>query len=440
VQGCHRTILKSLCQRRLSSCGACCGLYNAVDHSAPALRRSLDRRTDALAGRPRTPEAFRAAAARLAAAEPEPVFPSVRVCPLLGWVDPQRTRVGCLAHPVVTGGVDLRDCGAYDAFTCGSFLCPSHAWLTEEEAEIVDRACADALLYGLVVTDVDFVRAVLTAVAALAGARVELRHLALPGFREALRGVLSLKEELEPGSEGLFGAFRPDAQGEPVPRRIDYPAVGRASSPYDAILTCVGADPRSGNDLDRLEAEVRQRLAACAAAHPVALAGGAVGGARAHHLGEEVVLAAVERGVEAGDGVGEAVPQLSQAGLLPLGESPERSLVEDVGVEQLGELLPRGEQPLPGLAHGVAERLHLREEDALLLRGGLEAAQEAAGHEAAPAPPPGAAEERDPQEPQDREGDERGEDADEDAVHGRSLLNGFAGEMEPRPERRAAGS
>jgi hypothetical protein len=259
--------VRTLCQRAASSCGACCGLYNLADHSAPEVRRLLDARTDALDGLPRTPVAFRAAA-RGPRGAPAPLFPSVRVCGLLGWVDAARTRVGCLAHPAVTGGADLRDCGAYDAKTCEAFLCPSHAWLAEEEAEIVDRTCADAILYGLVVTDVPFVRTALAAVAGLAGARVEARHLADGAFRRSLREVLALKEELEPGSEGLFGAFRAGGDGEPVPRLIDYRAMGRDRSPYDALLTCVGADPRSGNDLDRLEAEVRRRLDACARALP----------------------------------------------------------------------------------------------------------------------------------------------------------------------------
>jgi hypothetical protein len=214
----------------------------------------------------RTPGAFQAAGARIAATEPPAVFPSVRVCPLLGWLDPERTRVGCLAHPAVTGGPDLRDQGVYDAAICESFLCPSHSWLTEEEAELVDFTCSDAWLYGLTVTDVPFVRAVLDAVGRLTGARLERRHLERPAVREALRHLFALKEELEPGSEGLFGAFRPGADGEPVPRSIDYAALEREASPWDAILLCVGADPRSGNDLDRLEGEVRGRLAAAARA------------------------------------------------------------------------------------------------------------------------------------------------------------------------------
>jgi hypothetical protein len=259
-----------LCQRGASSCGACCGLYNRRDHSRPAVHSLLDRRTEALAGAGRTRDGFASAAVALRRAdEGEPLFPSVRVCSLLGWLDAEHTRVGCLAHPGATGGADLRDAGAYDSATCQSFLCPSHAWLSEDEADLAAEACgADPYLYGLVVTDVPFLRAVLSGVARLGGARVERRHLEDPSFRDALRSLLELKEQLRPGSDGLYGAFRPGADGEPVPRDIDYQALGRPRSPQDEILLCVGADPRSGNDLEALEAEVRDRLERCAAAFP----------------------------------------------------------------------------------------------------------------------------------------------------------------------------
>jgi hypothetical protein len=196
----------------------------------------------------------------------------VRVCPLLGYLDAGKTRVGCLAHPAATGGEDLRDCGVYDCRTCQTFFCPSHSWLSPEEADLAAIACAgDPYLYGLVITDVPFLRAARGGVAALVGARVEVRHLADAPFRCAFARLLALKEELAAGSDGLFGAFRQGADGEPVPRAIDYAALGRSTaSPYDAILLCVGADPRSGNDLDALEHEVARRLEACGRAFPVA--------------------------------------------------------------------------------------------------------------------------------------------------------------------------
>jgi hypothetical protein len=258
-----------LCQRERGSCGACCGLYNRADPSREAVKVELRRRTRALAEVPRTAAAYRATAARLEASAPPPLFPSVRVCALLGYLDAAETRIGCLAHPAVTGGPDLRDCGVYDASICESFLCPSFSWLGEEEAAIAEEATGgEPWLYGLVVTDVPFLQAVLAAVADGAGARVERRHLAHDRFRAALRRLLSLKEELAPGSEGLFGAFAAGPGGEDRPRRIDYAAIDRDRSRYDAILLCAGADPRSGNDLDALEDEVRRRLDAAVAAFP----------------------------------------------------------------------------------------------------------------------------------------------------------------------------
>jgi hypothetical protein len=264
-----RAVVTPLCQRGEASCGACCGLYNREDFSREAVGVRLRRRTEVLRGTPRTPEAFAAAGKRLAAEESPAMFPTVRVCPLLGYLDEAETRIGCLAHPLSTGGPDLRDCGVYDAKICDGFFCPSHAWLTEDEAALAVALCAgDPWLYGLVVTDVPFLRAALGAVADRVGARVMQRHLAEPAFHAALKALLALKEELEPGSAGLFGAFEPGADGEPIPRRIDYEAIGRELSPYDAILLCVGADPASGNDLDRLEGEVRRRVERCVEAFP----------------------------------------------------------------------------------------------------------------------------------------------------------------------------
>jgi len=251
------------CQRESASCGACCGVYNRTDLARGATLAAVRRSTRVLAATPRTRDAFAAAARTLAENGPRPLFPSVRVCALLGFLDVEERRIGCLAHPAATGGADLRDCGAYDAGTCESFLCPSASRLSEREAGIAEEASGDWYLYGLVVTDVPFLRAALDAVAHGAGTAIERRHLRDRPFRAALQRLLALKEELAPGSEGLFGAFASgaatsDSPGAP-PGGVD---------PCDAILTCIGADPRSGNDLDRLAPEVRRRLDRCVAAFP----------------------------------------------------------------------------------------------------------------------------------------------------------------------------
>jgi hypothetical protein len=249
----------SLCQRAGASCGACCGLYNREDLSRAAVREDLARNTGLLARTPRTPEAFRAAAARRARELPDPLFPSVRICPLLGYLDATGSRIGCLAHPRVTGGPDLRSCGVYDELTCDAFLCPSHAYLGEEAATLAARASDDFYLYGLVVTDAGFLHAVLDGLEALGGRRPVPEDLDHPPFRRALASLLALKEELAPGSEGLFAAFRPAREKQAAP------AEEPAGSPAERILAALGADLRSGNDADLLEGEVGRRLSAAAA-------------------------------------------------------------------------------------------------------------------------------------------------------------------------------
>src|SRR5215218_1331157 len=204
-----------------ASCGACCGLYNFRDHSRAALGARLARHTGRLAGVAREPGAFHEAA-RASAAEDraEALFPAVRICPLLGFLQApgEPERVGCLAHPKATGGVDLRDCGAYRAEVCETFTCPSFGWLSDAQARLVQAACADWYLYGLVITDVEFVRGCLKLLAWRCGQEVAPQALlARPSALAALRALFALKEPAaEPGGEGLFGRFRPDAAGEPV--------------------------------------------------------------------------------------------------------------------------------------------------------------------------------------------------------------------------------
>jgi len=248
----------TLCQREGGSCGACCGLYNRADLSREAARADLRRSTALLARTPRTAEAFRASAAERARALPAPVFPSIRSCPLLGFLDEAEERVGCLGHPRVTGGVDLRACGVYDVLTCDAFLCPSHAFLREEEA-LLAAAAGDFYLYGLVVTDAPFLRAVLSALEERTGLWPAPSDLEQQGFRAALHDLLALKEELEPGSEGVFGAFRARearTHADPDP----------AAPPAARVLEALGADTGSGNDPEALLPEVERRLERCAGA------------------------------------------------------------------------------------------------------------------------------------------------------------------------------
>jgi len=247
-----------LCQAGPASCGACCGQYNFADHSREAVTSELRRHTRALAEVPRTREAFAEAARALKAAAPSPLFPLVRTCPLLGFLDAAETRVGCLAHPLVTGGPDLRDCGVYTADTCETFTCPSFIWLDDGLAGLVRDACADGYVYGLVVTDVEYVRGaldLLTRALCRPVTAEELRQKALPEMAALLR--LKADAPGRPAAGRVFGRFEHTGGEEPVLRTLDARALGCAPAPEDTLVLCLGYAPDSSEALEAARAVVR---------------------------------------------------------------------------------------------------------------------------------------------------------------------------------------
>ncbi len=257
---------RSLCQPGGSaSCGACCGLYNFSDHRKPTIAAQMKRQTHVLRATPKNREAFTAAANALRAQQPPPAFKDVRVCPLLGYLDGANSQVGCLAHPLQNGGEDLRDCGVYTSAICESFECPSHIWLDEDEAALIRDACAgDWYLYGLVITDVDFVRALFRLLAREAGCEIKAPKLRQsPRAMSAITALFALKGRDE---AGVFGRFCPEASGEPSLRTIEYGALGAAAAPEDDALLCLGLVPRTLVELQTARTAVHHGVAQVAAA------------------------------------------------------------------------------------------------------------------------------------------------------------------------------
>lgn len=262
-----------LCQPgRGASCGACCGLYNFRDHSRPSLTEQLAAQTATLRPLPHEPEAWRAAArALLESRRASPLFPAVRVCPLLGFLDAEHTRVGCLGHPLATGGEDLRDCGVYRADICETFTCPSFTWLTDAQARLVQAACADWYLYGLVITDVEFVRGCLRLLEWERAGPVPPERLAThPEALAAVSALFALKETA-PGRgthAAVFGRFTPDTEGEPLSRTLDYATLGARAAPEDEVVLCLGYAPTSAEQLTEARQLVRSHVLAVARALP----------------------------------------------------------------------------------------------------------------------------------------------------------------------------
>jgi len=224
--------METLCHPDLEkSCGACCGLYNYVDHRRETLTRLLKERTLLFLSKKPSSEwisLYRKEARRLETYSP--LCKEIYCCEFLGFVDHNR-RVGCLLHPALWGE-DLRDFSFYGKKLCSEHLCPSQTYLTEDEKEIVIKVVNDWYLYGLVISDLDFVREGLALIANGIGRSLKVRDMENPFLRGALGKFFAFKENW-PFKDGRLrlGKYW-FSEGE---YRIDHPW----DDPWDRILGCL---------------------------------------------------------------------------------------------------------------------------------------------------------------------------------------------------------
>lgn len=182
---------------RRKSCAACCGLYNVTDGTGSSLRSKLERRTGIFAGVQRVPDAIEAFAARVREADAEsPLDDAIHVCEFAGLVARSGTLVGCMLHPEApgNGGVDLRGLCHYGSLACRSFYCPPCEELPRRYGEAVIELVDDWHLYGLVITDADFLIAVFGLVEHRLGRWLDPRLVRLSPARELMLNMLRWKD------------------------------------------------------------------------------------------------------------------------------------------------------------------------------------------------------------------------------------------------------
>jgi hypothetical protein len=87
---------------------------------------------------------------------PDPEFYS---CEFVGFLNEEATRVGCMLHPLArgNGGKDWRGLSFHGAMACQGFFCRSHRELSTIQKEIILTAVNHWFLYGLVISDTDFI-------------------------------------------------------------------------------------------------------------------------------------------------------------------------------------------------------------------------------------------------------------------------------------------
>lgn len=262
-----------LCQPDAAkSCGACCGLYNWEDHSRSALQSLLNRRTglfSTFAGRGEF-DSYRRVAGAL------PLSPklceTIYNCEFLGFVDGGCRRVGCLLHPSLHSGVDMRSCSFYGAELCANHVCIGFHCLTPVEQRAVTLPLDDWYLYGLVITDIDLVKSFITHAENRLGDSLRREPLDNGGVQKALRNFFRLKERWQFSSgKQMLGKYY-FSEGEYRCARIDYEKRwGMGPSSFDRILVSLSSAFTSREDLRRAEAIIEEHLGRFVKAYGVAL-------------------------------------------------------------------------------------------------------------------------------------------------------------------------
>ena len=249
-----------LCQPdACKSCGACCGLYNYQDNSREILIERLRRRTEIFAVLRGDPGQYRHEVSNFEGAK---LYETIYNCEFLGFVDEGHKRVGCLLHPQLNNGTDLRGISFYGEDLCRQHLCPSYEKLTTAEKEVVIRLLDDWYLYGLCITDIDLIKSYLFHIQNAVGeefipAQLDTR----PTLKRLMKEFFSWKEHWPfRRKEALrFGKYY-FLEGEYHIAHIDYEGLDLDPSTYDGILISLASDFRDKAAVSAAERLVRKNI------------------------------------------------------------------------------------------------------------------------------------------------------------------------------------
>lgn len=272
--------LKTYCHPDgVKSCGACCGMYNHIEHGREQTRARILERTQAYVQTVRIDDeqSLKAFRRRWEDGAEDKLLTGLPSCPFLGFVDfgdaDSPRVVGCLVHPLQNDGIDGRDCGIYDRFVCEDYLCAAHDVLRREEVRLVVDAIDGSYLYGLLITNPRFVRHLLTIVADETGARPTAKVLRTPEVIDAAGRCFALFDEWPyRGGDGIFGQVKVAGELDTERRAMPADVFGVDAERVDPLLVCLGTECETVEELEAARRCVRRPLegliAAVEAAQP----------------------------------------------------------------------------------------------------------------------------------------------------------------------------
>jgi hypothetical protein len=184
-----------LCQPdETKSCGACCGLYNWEDHSRKTLTALLETNTRLFFSCGKQPDIAAYRKLQGTTITQQKLCETIYNCEFLGFINKEQTRIGCLLHPCLHQGDDLRESSFYGAEMCAGHFCPSYSYLSVPEQAAAATAIDDWYLYGLIITDIDFVKEFFNIVQNRLGDSLSPQRFGEPQVKSALQDYFHLKE------------------------------------------------------------------------------------------------------------------------------------------------------------------------------------------------------------------------------------------------------
>ncbi|HOK07225.1 MAG TPA: hypothetical protein P5269_07520 [Syntrophales bacterium] len=245
------------------SCGACCGLYNYADSSRESLAARLRGRTALYGAWGRTPEDLEAFAAEIRRREDGTKrYEVIYCCEYLGFLDREERRVGCLLHPCQNGGRDLRGVSFYGRELCDGHFCPSYHYLSREEKLALLMIIDDWYLWGLVVTDIDLVKAYFRLAAEAVSEMPKPAAFSDREVRGRAGDFFALKLNWPYRSDDVrrFGKYYFDGSQYMI-RPIPYDRLHCDPSPFDGIFKSLTSEFRSREEIQRAEDLIRAHIA-----------------------------------------------------------------------------------------------------------------------------------------------------------------------------------
>ncbi|MDO9566268.1 MAG: hypothetical protein Q7J15_05980 [Candidatus Desulfaltia sp.] len=248
-----------LCQvNEKISCGACCGLYNVADSSYESIMKMLTWRTDRFSSVNRNMDAILDFKEEVEDREPQSrPFPEFPHCPYIGLAGKERSRVGCLLHPLLdeNKGIDFRGLSFYGGMACRVYFCPTYYSLSAVSKEIVRETAINWYGYGLVITETKLLNTVFEEIEHRLNRPLTANSLLKNnGCLKAVRKLLNLKinwpfrRKSSSGPANYF--FKDQLYSRP---HINYESSEKTVSRYNNLLQELESQFDSYNDLQAAE-------------------------------------------------------------------------------------------------------------------------------------------------------------------------------------------